>query len=72
MGEDFEFSFYILFYFKNRLQANDWIANVAENEGRLEVMREQLNYNFIYTSNYFILKNGAQMEVVLLTEKNKK
>ncbi len=59
-------------YFKNRLQAIDWIAKTLENEGQFEVMREQLNYNFIYTGTYFILKEDAQMEVVLINKKEEK
>jgi len=53
-------------YFKNRLEAIDWIASNVEDEGQFEVLREQLNYNFIYTKSYFITKEEAQMEVVLL------
>jgi len=34
--------------FTTRLEAIDWIANEAENEGQFEVLREQLNFNFIY------------------------
>ncbi len=53
-------------YFKNRLEAINWIANNVENEGQFEVLREQLTYNFIYTNSFFIIRNDARMEVVWL------
>ena len=52
--------------FKNRLEAIDWIAENTEDEGRFEVLREQLNFNFIYSGEYFIDTDGPIMEVVLL------
>ncbi len=52
--------------FKNRLEAIDWIAENTEDEGQFEVLREQLNYNFIYTGKYFIDTDGSIMEVVML------
>ena len=52
--------------FKNRLEAIDWIAENAEDEGQFEVLREQLNFNFIYTGKYFVDTDGQIMEVVLL------
>ena len=52
-------------YFKNRIEAIDWIANHVEDEGQFEVLREQLNFNFIYTGFYFVNVNETQMEVVL-------
>ena len=59
-------------YFKNRIEAIDWIANHVEDEGQFEVLREQLNFNFIYTRFYFVNVNGAQMEVVLLRKYDEK
>ncbi len=53
-------------YFKNRLETIDWIANNVEDEGQFEVLREQMNYNFIYTKTYFVMKDDAQKEVALL------
>ena len=53
-------------YFKNRIEAIDWIANNAEGEGQFEVLREQLNFNFIYTGTYFVKKDNSEFEVVLL------
>lgn len=57
-------------YFENRMEAIDWIANNAEDEGQFEVLREQLNYNFIYTRHFFVITDDAQMEVVMLDIKN--
>ena len=57
-------------YFKNRLEAIEWIAENVEDEGQFEVMREQLNWNYIYTKTFFIAKGKGQMEVVLLNRKN--
>jgi hypothetical protein len=57
-------------YFKKRIEAIDWIANNVEDEGQFEVLREQLNFNFIYTGTYFVIKDQSQYEVVLLTNKD--
>ena len=56
--------------FQNRLKAIDWIAANAGDEGQFEVMREQLNFNFIYTGRYFIDLIDSKMEVVLLRKDN--
>lgn len=55
--------------FANRLEAIDWIAREAEDEGQFEVLREQLNFNFIYTTTYFLELTGEIAEVVLLKDK---
>lgn len=55
--------------FKNRLAAIDWIAKHAEDEGQFEVLREQLNFNFIYTGTYFLENADHLPEVVLLDQK---
>lgn len=52
--------------FENRLSAIDWIANHVEDEGQFEVMREQLNFNFIYTGTFYIELSKDRAEVVLL------
>lgn len=54
--------------FANRLAAINWIADFAEHEGHFEVLREQLNYNFIYTNTYFLdlEKEEDPCEIVLL------
>lgn len=56
-------------HFKNRLEAIDWIAEFAENEGQFEVLREQLEFNFIYTQTLFLETGKKPAEVVWLGEK---
>lgn len=59
--------------FQSRLEAINWIANYAEDEGQFEVLREQLNFNYIYTGQYFInLNNNPLPEVVWLGNNCKK
>ena len=55
--------------FENRLMAINWIANNAEDEGKIEVMREQLNFNFIYTGTYFLDLDKPIDEVILFDRK---
>ncbi|MFT6321867.1 MAG: hypothetical protein ACJAT4_002797 [Granulosicoccus sp.] len=43
--------------FQNRLDSIDWIAKYAKNEGQFEVLREQLNFNYIYNFKYFVVIN---------------
>ena len=50
--------------FKNRIAAIDWIANFVEDEGTFEVLREQLNFNFIYSKTYFLESPKKTLEVV--------
>jgi hypothetical protein len=57
--------------FENRLEAIEWIAAYVEDEGQFEVLREQLNYNFIYTGNYFLDLDENIAEVVLTTSKRR-
>ncbi|MDX1665922.1 MAG: hypothetical protein R3350_01775 [Saprospiraceae bacterium] len=56
--------------FKDRIEAIEWIANYARDEGQFEVLREQLNYNHIYFRAYFLDLDKAKGEVVLLGNKN--
>lgn len=59
--------------FKSRLEAIDWIASKAENEGQFEMMREQLLFNKIYTGSLFIDTSKIKGEVVMMDdEKNKR
>ncbi len=46
----------------------DWIAGYAEDEAQFEVLREQINFNFIYTGTYFIEleENESIPEIVWL------
>jgi hypothetical protein len=52
--------------FESRLEAIDWIANNVENEGQFEVLREQLNYSFIYTGTYFVKLGKLNLEVEIV------
>lgn len=52
--------------FKRRLEAVEWIAGYVENEGQFEVLREQLNFNFIYYGSYFLDIEQEMGEVVSL------
>lgn len=52
--------------FQNRLEAIDWIAAFARDEGQFEVLREQLNFNFIYSGTYFLDLDEEIGEVVSL------
>jgi len=55
--------------FEDRLSAINWIANFAKDEGTFEVLREQLNFNFIYAKVYFLQAPKKTFEVVWLEEK---
>lgn len=54
--------------FQNRIEAVDWIASYVENEGQFEVLREQLNFNFIYSGLLFLNidleKDLAEVEIL--------
>jgi len=58
--------------FVNRLEAINWIAENAEDEGKFEVLREQLNFNFIYTETFFIDLDKPIDEVVLIDKRKDK
>jgi len=51
--------------FQTRLEAIDWIAAHAENEGQFEAMREQLLFNFIYSGTYYIDPDATLEDVVM-------
>ncbi|MGK0363630.1 MAG: hypothetical protein ACI85O_000683 [Saprospiraceae bacterium] len=57
--------------FQNRIIAINWIANYVENEGQFEVLREQLNFNYIYNGSYFLEINEQEnlAKVILLNRK---
>jgi len=55
--------------FNSRLEAIDWIAQKVEDEGQFEVLREQLNFNHIYTGAYFLNLEGKIREVEWLDKK---
>ncbi len=54
--------------FQKRLDAIDWIANYARNEGQFEVLREQLNFNYIYNFKYYVVINEEtnSSEVIIM------
>jgi hypothetical protein len=53
--------------FDSRLEAIEWIAENVENESQFEVLREQLNYSFIYNGTYFLKlgKLNLELEIVV-------
>ena len=57
--------------FKSSLEAVDWIADFAKDEGHFEVLREQLNFNFIYTGEYYLEVDELEeeSEIILLRGK---
>lgn len=56
--------------FASRLEAIEWIANYAEDEGQFEVLREQLNFNHIYHGSFFLDMEEGIAEVVMLDQKS--
>lgn len=57
--------------FQTRLEATDWIAARAENEGQFEAMREQVLFNFIYSGVYYI-DTDSILEDVVMIDKDKR
>ena len=55
--------------FDSRLEAIEWIADHAQDEGQFEVLREQLNFNHIYSGDFFLNLDEPAAEVVLLERK---
>ena len=55
--------------FQNRLSAIEWIADYVEDEGQFEVLREQLNFNFIYTGAYFLDLSEPLPEISMLDDR---
>jgi len=56
--------------FQKRLEAIDWIAKYSRNEGQFEVMREQLNFNYIYNFKFFVVINeGTNSAEVIIMKK---
>jgi len=56
-------------YFENRYEAIEWIANYAKDEGKFEVLREQLMFNHLYTGKYFLDLSKKIGEVVMMKKK---
>lgn len=53
-------------YFEKRMEAIEWIAAHVADEGQFEVMRERLNYNYIYTGKYFLDLDKKIGDVMLM------
>ena len=51
--------------FQTRLAAIDWIATNATSEAHFEVLREQLNFNYIYYKVYFVDLTEANDNIAL-------
>ena len=58
--------------FQTQLEAIEWIANHAKDEGQFEVLREQLLFNYIYSKTYYIriAKENSPYEVILFNKEN--
>ncbi len=54
--------------FNNRLEAIDWIAQNVRDEQTFETLREQLNYNYIYESEYFVNFEEDNPNIILEDE----
>ncbi len=52
--------------FATRLEAIDWIATYAEDEGQFEALREKLHFNFIYSGKLFLNLEESPGEIVLM------
>ena len=48
------------------------IAEYVEEEGQFEVLREQLNYNFIYNQEFFLELEDDIDEVILLSAEDRR
>ena len=52
--------------FESRLEAIDWIASKVDNEAQFEVLREELNYSFIYHGTYVVKLGNLNLEVEIV------
>jgi hypothetical protein len=55
--------------FENRMEAIDWIAEYAEDEGQFEVLREQLSMNYILSGAFFLELDEEIGEVVFFSDR---
>jgi hypothetical protein len=55
--------------FQNRLEAIDWIAKFVEDEGQFEILREQLNFNQIYTGIHYLNIDEKELEMDVVFKK---
>ena len=56
--------------FESRIEAIEWLADKVKNEGQFEVLREQLNYSFIYNGTYIIKLEDLELFVELIQSEN--
>lgn len=56
--------------FESRIEAIEWLAEKVENEGQFEVLREELNYSFIYSGTYLVKLNNLDLEVEIILNQN--
>lgn len=52
--------------FIDRLTAIQWIADFARNELEFEILREELNFSYIYQKEYVVIARHIDCEVVPL------
>ncbi len=57
--------------FENRIEAIEWIASHVDDEGQFEALREELNYNYIYTGTFYLDLDKEIGEVILLDQNPK-
>jgi len=57
--------------FENRIEAIEWIASHVDDEGQFEALREELNYNYIYTGVFYLDLDKEIGEVILLDQNPK-
>jgi len=57
--------------FENRIEAIEWIASHVDDEGQFEALREELNYNYIYTGAFYLDLDKEIGEVILLDQNPK-
>ena len=55
-------------YFDDRYEAIEWIAEFAQDEGHFEVLRERLNFNYIYSGVFYLELNETISEVILIED----
>lgn len=58
-------------HFKTSLEAVEWLARYARDEGQFEVLREKLYFNFIYTGKYFLELDEREEEGEVILNKRK-
>ena len=54
--------------FETRAEAIEWLAVHCENEAHFEILREELNYHFIYHNEYSVDFRPMEFEVVWLSD----